>query len=281
MFTFGGPAALFFAGFLVGGFGTMIGAGGGFLLVPLLLFLYPTESPEILTAISLAVVCCNAASGTVAYGFKGRVDWRSAWPFALASLPGAILGAYATQFLSRQIFDPLFGLGLIAVGIYLATVRSQPEAAPKKDADPVGPSKGQVARRIQDREGHRFAYAFNFRLGMLISAGVGFFSSVLGIGGGILHVPALVYALGFPVHIATATSHAILAAMTFVATVQHGLTGSLQPGLDRLLYLAPGVILGAPIGAKLSQVVRGNIILHALALALIAVGARLVLPQLW
>jgi uncharacterized membrane protein YfcA len=59
--------ALMALGFGVGAYGTLIGAGGGFVLMPLLLILYPKESPEILTSISLAVVFFNALSGSEAY----------------------------------------------------------------------------------------------------------------------------------------------------------------------------------------------------------------------
>jgi len=58
-------------GFAVGAFGTVIGAGGGFLLAPILLMLYPEASPETITSISLAAVCANATSGSVAYARMG------------------------------------------------------------------------------------------------------------------------------------------------------------------------------------------------------------------
>ena len=58
---------LLLMGFFTRGYGTLIGAGGGFVLLPVLLLLYPQENPEILTSISLAVVFFNALSGTEAY----------------------------------------------------------------------------------------------------------------------------------------------------------------------------------------------------------------------
>jgi len=64
-------------GILIGTFGTLIGAGGGFLLAPVLLLAYPDESPEIITSISLAVVFLNALSGSVAYARMRRIDYRS------------------------------------------------------------------------------------------------------------------------------------------------------------------------------------------------------------
>jgi hypothetical protein len=80
--------ALMALGFCVGAYGTLIGAGGGFVLMPLLLILYPKENPEILTSISLAVVFFNALSGSEAYGLMKRIDYRSGLMFAAATVPG-------------------------------------------------------------------------------------------------------------------------------------------------------------------------------------------------
>src|ERR1051326_5793626 len=154
------------AGLVVGAFGTLIGAGGGFLLVPLLLLLYPTERPEILTSISLFAVFCNAASGTVAYAGMGRIDYTAAMLFSAAGLPGAILGAIATQYIPGHIFDGLLGVILIISAIYVALHR-EPDAPP---------ANGDDAARRRARV---------LWLGAAISAVVGFVSSLLGIGGGI------------------------------------------------------------------------------------------------
>jgi hypothetical protein len=106
-------------GVAVGAFGTLIGAGGGFLLVPILLLLYPDESVQTITAMSLAVVFFNAASGSIAYARLGRIDYRTGIIFALASAPGAILGSLATAYLQRGVFDAIFGLLLVGLGVYL------------------------------------------------------------------------------------------------------------------------------------------------------------------
>ena len=60
----------------VGFFGTLIGAGGGFILVPVLLLLYPSLRPEVVTSISLGVVLFNASSGSIAYASMKRIDYR-------------------------------------------------------------------------------------------------------------------------------------------------------------------------------------------------------------
>ena len=259
-------ALLFLLGTGIGCFGTMIGAGGGFVLVPILLFLYPTEPPEVLTAISLSVVFCNASSGSLSYARKKRIDYRSGLAFALVSLPGSLLGVLATHWVSRRVFDPVFGLGLVAIGLYLLF---------KKPAAEGQLGRVNTYRRLVDATNHVHEWSFDMRVGLAISAVVGFVSSFLGIGGGIVHVPALVHFLDFPVHVATATSHFILALMALTATVQHVLDGSLWAGLERLLYLGPGVMIGAPLGARLSEKVHGAWILRALAIALVLVGVRL------
>ena len=110
---------LIILGFAVGTFGTLVGAGGGFILVPVLLFLYPEKAPETITAISLFVVLANATSGSFAYGYQKRIDFRSGIFFALATLPAAIAGAIVLSYIPRRGFDGLFATVLIAIGAFL------------------------------------------------------------------------------------------------------------------------------------------------------------------
>ena len=266
---------LLLLGFLTGAYGTLIGAGGGFMLLPALLILYPQESPVILTSISLAVVFFNALSGTEAYALMKRVDYRSGLLFSGASLPGAVLGALTTSFISRRAFDTILGLLMVLAFLYLFF-----RAAPKKEG--AGPSRAQrgFSRRLVEADGTEHVYSFNPYIGLVLSFLVGFFSSLLGIGGGIIHVPALVYLLRFPVHIATATSHFILANMALTGTVTHIFTGTFSHGVHRTIYLAIGVMAGAQLGARLSNRVKGPWIIKSLALALGFVGVR-VLWQGW
>jgi uncharacterized membrane protein YfcA len=99
----------------------------------------------------------------------------------------------------------------------------------------------------------------------------------LGIGGGIIHVPVLVQLLNFPVHIATATSHFVLANMALTGTLTHIATGAFTHGIRRTILLSIGVLLGAQLGAHLSGKVQGTLIIRSLAVALAAVGIRLLM----
>src|SRR4030043_433739 len=114
-------------GFVIGAYGTLIGAGGGFVLMPLLLLLYPGENPEVITGISLAVVFFNALSGSVAYAKMKRIDYRSGLLFSLATIPGAILGALTTPYIPRRSFNMIFGLFLIVAAVFLLLHRHRDE----------------------------------------------------------------------------------------------------------------------------------------------------------
>jgi uncharacterized protein len=86
------PVDMIAIGFIIGTIGTLIGAGGGFLLVPILLLLDPHMAPDVVTGISLAVVFFNAASGSVAYARMGRIAYKpvpSSVPIRFPSFRGA------------------------------------------------------------------------------------------------------------------------------------------------------------------------------------------------
>jgi len=255
-------------GFFVGGCGTLIGVGGGFILVPILLFLHPEQSPEFITSISLAVVFCNALAGSIAYARQGRVDYRSGILFSAAAIPGAILGAYSTAYLPRHIFDVAFGVVMIAGSAFLLI-------RPGKAQEALGcASPFRVTRNIVGVDGTAHAFHYNRIIALGVSFLVGYLSSVLGIGGGILHVPVLIHLLNFPIHIATATSHFVLAVTTLAGTGVHVYSGMFSQGVGETLPLAAGVLLGAPVGARISRRVQDIWVTRGLAVALALVGIR-------
>lgn len=262
-------------GFSVGAFGTLVGAGGGFILVPILLFLYPDRPPETITAMSLVVVFGNATSGTIAYARQKRVDYWSGIRFAVATLPGAVGGAWVVQFIPRSTFNVVFASVLGVLGLYLVLNRGVVTIR-----KPLR-GWGVVRRQITDKRGDTFAYAYRLPTGLGISGFVGFVSSLLGIGGGIVHVPMMAVVLQFPVHIATATSHFVLAIMAFEAVATHFASGTLAWD-DTLLQagsMMVGAMLGAQIGARAAHFVRGETIIRALGGALLLVALRLALSR--
>jgi uncharacterized membrane protein YfcA len=255
-------------GVLVGAYGTLIGAGGGFVLVPLLLLLYPHESPARLTAISLAVVLANASSGSLSYYHLRLADYRSGAWLAVATIPGAILGAIVVGTIPRVQFELIMGVTLLVAGIYLAV-------RPHGRFPLLSTARFSVERTITDSAGSTHRYRFNLGLAMAFSVVVGFVSSLLGIGGGIIHVPLLTTFFEFPEHIATATSHFVLIFTSGAGTATHIYESDYGGTLGVTISLAGGVLIGAPFGAALSRRVTGGWIIRLLAIALGLVGLRL------
>jgi uncharacterized membrane protein YfcA len=264
-------------GFGIGAYGTLIGAGGGFLLMPLLLMLYPTEHQHTLTAISLAVVFFNSLSGAGAYARLKRIDYKSGLMFAAATIPGAIFGVITNAAIPRQGFEAIFSIFLIALALFLF-LRPKSDTEPSREK-PVSSPRG-MAQVFKNVDGITFEYHYYSWLGLAVFFLLGFIATFLGIGGGSLIMPTLSYLLNFPVFIATGTSQFIVAITTFTATMVHIWHGSFHHGAHRIAALGLGVLIGAQFGAYLSNKIKGAWIIRGLALAVAVVGIRMLIAVL-
>ncbi len=266
-----GLAAL---GLVVGAYGTIIGAGGGFVVVPLLLLIYPGSGPENVTAVSLAVVCANATSGSFAYARQRRIDYVTGAIFVVSSIPGVVAGAIVVHYVPERVFTTLFGIILLAMAAVSLRAGSRAVRPPES-------GRGVLVRRLTDPEGRVYRYAYRVWQGVLLSMGVGFVSSLFGIGGGVIHVPAMITLLHIPVPYAVATSHFILAFMSGGATIIHAFDGSLGgEEAVRAAALAAGAVPGAQIGAFLAHRIHGRRVLQLLAVAIVVLGVRLLIRGL-
>jgi len=269
---------LIIVGFMIGALGTLIGAGGGFILVPLLILIRPDFTPETITAISMVIVACNAISGSVAYVYAKKVDYKAGIIFGICTIPGSILGVFTTKIIPKETFDIIFGILMLGLAIFLFFKGRKKEPGSK----PLPNRKGLIQQHLVDKWGEKYDYAYNLKLGMLLSLFVGYFSPLLGIGGGIIHVPAMSEWLLFPVHIATATSHFILAIMATVSVIVHYLEGNYNNPLimKMVIGLAIGVIPGAQLGAYLSRKINEKYIIKALAVSIGIVGIKILISRL-
>jgi len=235
-------------GLVIGCYGTLIGAGGGFLLVPVLLLAHGLPH-SVAVGTSLAVVALNAFSGTVGYLFQRKIDYRSGLIFALATVPGAMGGAWLTGLTSGPVFMRLLGLLLLGISLYL------------------------FFRQSRAMDGGSGRHKFHLPTGIGISMGVGVISSWFGIGGGILHVPAMTEILRFPVHVAVATSQFVLFWTALVGVGIHAMKANVD--LQLVAPLGVGAVLGAQLGARIAHRLKGAMVLRYLSLALLFVGIRL------
>ena len=251
-------------GLAVSTYSTMVGIGGGVILLPILLLLFPDTPPEVLTSISLIVILLNAFSGTIAYTRQGRIDFRSGALFALATIPGIVIGVWLLRSLEIKTFSIIFGVLLLAVSVLII---SRPQI---KSPDSIGSHAAENKGRANPN------YLARRTLGTALNFIAGIIAGLLGIGGGIIHVPMMVYVLRFPVRIATATSHFILIFTTITGIITHLVLNMWSGDWHVIACLALGIIPGAQLGAFLSRRLQSTIIIRLLALALIVLGIRMI-----
>ncbi|MBI1733571.1 MAG: sulfite exporter TauE/SafE family protein [Candidatus Rokubacteria bacterium] len=251
-------AFLFLIGATVGGYGTIIGAGGGFLLVPLLLAMFPAANVTMVTSLSLSVVAVNAFSGTLAYAYQRRIDYRLAVTLAAVTVPGAMLGAAVTGFIPRALFETVFGITLIVLA---ATLIHRPTRGARVLASAAPEGKRIDARR--------------FQLGLALSGAVGWLGGVLGIGGAPPQVVVLTHVMHVPVARAMPTVQFLVLFSALGAVAIHVGAGDFGASPMWTLWLGAGALAGAQVGAAISGRLSGAALVRLLAAALLAVGVGL------
>lgn len=278
-------------GFAIGAMGTVIGAGGGFLIVPLLMLAFHV-SPAQAAGTSLIAVTVTAVIATLSFARQGKVDWTGGLFLSATGYPGTLLGAWVGTRVHAQLFSTVFGLVLLLLAAWMIhrTVRTsrreakgtgaeaETAAADEPDGTGAQPSPRPawcLCRRLVEVHGEVRSFCFFMPLAALFSFGIAFLGGMLGIGGGPLLVPAMIFALQYPVHIATATSPFIIALTAAGATAVHLHTGHIL--LDRAAALSLGAVAGAPTGAWLNRTLNSRHILLLLSIVLLLLGLRLLI----
>lgn len=211
-------------GFAAGIIGSMIGLGGGFVIVPALTF--AGFSPTLAASDSLFAAFCNAVASTLSYARQKRIVYSLGLKLALLSIPGTILGAYISDEISASVFKILFGLVLVSSSVYIYSKRK------------MEPKEYNLSKQI-----------------MMLAIGASFFagviSSLFGIGGGTVFVPLMVVAIGLSMKLAAPTSQFILMFAAASGMIVHSLLG--HPDYVQAGLLSIGAFAGGIVGSKISS----------------------------
>jgi hypothetical protein len=253
-------------GVFIGAVGTLVGAGGGFLHVPILLIFYGF-SPLHAIGTSTVAVFLNALSGTFSYIHQEKIDYELGIKFAVFAIPGLFMGSLTAQYFNTVIFSLLLAAVLMGLSYSLLFLShlNLVCATTEKDIQ---------TRVLRDSTGGVHTYSPDLSIGYGGSFLVGIMSGLFGIGGGLIHVPMMNF-IGIPIHIATATSHFIITITSFFGILIF--IGLKAIDFDYAIFLGVGVILGAYYGAKLSMVVSSDIIKKVIAGLLLIVAVRLII----
>ncbi len=278
---------LFTLGVATGIYGVLVGAGGGFILAPVLILFF-SKDPEIAAGTSLALVSINSISGFIAYRKSGFIDVRSGFLFAIAAVPGSVLAPFILDVMPGNIFRTLFGVLLLSLAIHMFFRGSKAEDdsgytsddITLKPALPKWMSFTVKERTITAFDGTIFNYRFNESMATIFNLILGFVSSFFGTGGGFLRTPILVSAFSFPVKVAVATSIFSLSFYATIGAAAHAFNHNIE-WYPTLVWGGLGLVLGGQIGARLAQRIKSFWILKLLLLVVLLLGLQLLLEGLW
>ncbi|MGD1011137.1 MAG: sulfite exporter TauE/SafE family protein [Acidimicrobiales bacterium] len=266
--------------------GSLLGLGGGFVVVPVLTLFFHLD---IRLAIGTSIVAVAAtSSAAAARNVSGSItNLRIAVSLALATTLGAVTGALLAGVFGTRFLFALFGIVLGLSGAQMLRRRSAPTRA--ADAE-TGVSKtlarhglrgGQLADRLSlhsayydEAEGVEVPYAVvhaGLGLGLMYVAGT--VSGLLGIGSGALKVPAMDLAMHVPMKVSTATSNLLIGMTAAASAVIFFARGDVDPLIAGPVAL--GVMLGATHGSKLLLRIRADRLRLLFVVALVVVAAEM------
>ena len=270
-------------GGLVGVLSGMFGVGGGFLMTPLLFFI--GIPPAVAVATEANQIVASSVSGALAHLRRRTVDLKMGAVLLVGGLVGAGLGIQLFNLLKAQgqvdllvrlcyvVFLGVIGALMLAESLRaLRRVRRQ-AAAPRRR------QRGWI---------HALPFKMRFRASGLyisvippfgIGVAVGVLAAIMGVGGGFIMVPAMIYLLGMPTKVVVGTSLFQIVFVTAFTTMLHAVTNQTVDMMLALLLLLGGVV-GAQIGTRLGTRLRAEQLRILLALLVLAVCGKLALDLL-
>lgn len=263
---------LLIIGFVVGVPMSMVGLGGGLLIVPTLILAFGLP-PQNAVAISLVAMVGTTFSASIGYIRHCRVDYKLALLYDILDIPGVVAGAYLTTILPRDILTGLCGLFILTISLLLIGNRKRRVVSSTKNCEQANGVKWR--RRRVDSSNQVFEYFISKpSLALVSSFTGGLVTGLVGLGGGITDTTSMIL-LGVPPHIAVATSEF---AMVFSNGIGVGAHGVLQNILwDYAIPLTFGTFIGAQIGVLAARRVKSETLTKMLSGIALILGLRLIL----
>ncbi len=266
-------------GGIVGFLSGMFGVGGGFLITPLLFFI--GISPAVAVATGATQVVASSVSGVLAQLRRKGVDFRMGIVLLVGGIAGSSLGIWVfTQMSARgqidlfvQLSYVLF-LGLIGLMMLQESLRTMRR---------MRNASAPVRRSHIHNWVHGLPLKIKFRTSglyisvlppLLVGAMVGFLAAIMGVGGGFIMVPAMIYILGMPTKVVVGTSLFQIIFVAAFTAFMHALTSQTVDLLLAALLILGGVI-GAQIGARVGVRLKAEQLRVLLALLVLAVAAKI------
>jgi len=257
----------------------LLGVGCGIIVVPVLILIFDLQARQAVGT-SLVMIIFTALSSTFAYQRQKRLDWKVGVMGASVTVPGAAIGAYATNFFSSQVLTIIFGIFLFFIAAFMFRRSYRTVNQGKKTRTQTTGKTGQLIwkRKLVDAYGGVFQYDADMLSGLALLFFGGLASGFFGIGGGLIVVPILMSVVGLPMHLAVATSM-----LTMIFTSVSGVATHILLGDVLLEYAAPlvvGIVIGAQFGARTAKRLRSTSLERVFAAVVFVMGILLIVTRL-
>lgn len=264
-------------GALTGVLSGLFGVGGGFLTTPLLIF-YGVP-PTVAAASAASQVTGASVSGVLAHGKRGGVDYRMGMVMVAGGAVGTGIGA-----LLFRLFESLGQIDTVINILYVFLLGTIGALMARESILAYVSKRRGIVRRAARRRHHPLVASLPFRwrfyssglyisplAPLLLGMVVGILTMLMGVGGGFLLVPAMLYVLGMSATVVVGTSLFQILFVTMVSTMMHAMTTrAVDIVLAALLLI--GSVSGAQIGSKFTQVAKPELLRMALAAIVLAVA---------
>jgi len=265
-------------GGMVGILSGMFGVGGGFLMTPLLFFI--GIPPAVAVATEANQIVASSFSGVLAHFKRKTVDLRMGVVLLIGGLIGAALGVVLFNYLKAQgQVDLLVRLCYVVfLGVIGGLMFIESLNAIRKTA-----KGGAVPKRKKHNWIHKLPFKMRFRVSglyisvippLLVGLCVGVLAAIMGVGGGFIMVPAMIYLLGMPTKVVVGTSLFQIIFVTAFTTMLHATTNYTVDVVLAVLLLVGGVI-GAQIGTRIGVRMKAEQLRILLAMMVLAVCGKL------
>jgi uncharacterized membrane protein YfcA len=238
---------LLVGGVATGLFGSLLGLGGGVLIVPLLTL---ALGFPLLTAVGVSLICVIVTSGAAAgvYLHRRVANLRPGMTLELFTAMGALVGSLVAFAIPERLLEGAFTLLLVYTS---ASMLRRREAAPPASEAPVAGSPVGAASSFMARLSGPGYRVHRLGAGVVGSVGAGVASALLGIGGGLIKVPLMHVVMGVPLRVATATSNLMIGITASASAIVYLLRGGIQAFVAA--PTAIGVFIGASIGSRIAS----------------------------
>ncbi len=271
-------------GGLVGILSGLFGVGGGFLTTPLLIF-YGIP-PAVAVASATTQITGSSVSGVYAHSRRGGVDFKMGGVMIAGGTVGSVVGAFLFRLLqnSGQIDLAIGGLYVVLLGSIGALMLRDALIALGWLSGPVSAVRRHHVRWVAALPMRWRFYASGLYLSPFAPLVLGFVAGILtvllGVGGGFILVPAMIYLFGMAARVVVGTSLVMILAVSAVTTMVHAMTTQAVDIVLAGLLLVGGVI-GAQYGAVLATRLRPDLLRLALSVIILLVALRMALGLAW